>query len=148
MGRKTWESLPWPLAGRINIVLRHYPYYPPLDPCPALQCCALETALYEAREEFAAPHTFAIGGAAVYAAALEHEALARLFLTEVRYYGEADTLFPSLMIWDEGLLGQWTALWQRSAVSEWVYTSEPYGYRFGIWARKEKDGPLEKNRLQ
>ncbi len=86
MGRRTWESLAAPLAGRENIVVtRRAGYQAP----GASIAGSLEAALALCAGE---PLAFVIGGAQLYAAALP---LAHgLVLTEIQRDYEGDVRFP------------------------------------------------------
>jgi dihydrofolate reductase len=87
MGRRTWESLPAPLAGRDNIVITARAGY---DAPGASVAASLEGALALCAGERL---VFVIGGAALYAAALP---LADgLVLTEIHRDYEGDVRFPS-----------------------------------------------------
>lgn len=86
MGRRTWESLGKPLAGRDNIVVTRAPGY--AAPGAAV-AASLEAALASCARS---PLAFVIGGAELYAAALP---LAdALVLTEIRRAYEGDSRFP------------------------------------------------------
>ena len=94
MGRKTWESLPrQPLPGRLNIVITRQPGYtaegaivaPDLDTALAL---AAERAQADGQDE-----AFVIGGAQIYALALDRAD--RLYITEVEAAPDGDTRFPA-----------------------------------------------------
>jgi len=89
MGRRTWESLGKPLAGRENIVVSRRPGFEAPGASVAL---SLEAAIALCAGE---PVVFAIGGAEIYAAALT---LADgLILTEIDAEYPGDTRFPR---WD------------------------------------------------
>lgn len=142
MGRRTWESLGGkPLAHRTNIVLRAYSTYGQRGYEGSIGCCALETALYEASEEYGAPHTFIIGGASVYTEALRHPDCERLYLTEVdAAYPEADTHWPcdmTLWNWQLGACCDRGDLpWlERTACSAWITEPERPRYRFSVWEK-------------
>ena len=90
MGRKTWESLPKPLAGRHNIVVSRQADYaaPGADVVGSL----------EAARALVAPSDdlpFVIGGASLYAQALPNATV--VHWTEVDAEPEGDTHFPA---WD------------------------------------------------
>lgn len=93
MGRKTWASLPFkPLPGRANIVLsRNREYSAPgarlYSGLPMGLAAARSIALRESLDE-----VFVIGGAAIYAAALD---LAdRIYVTEVDAAIDGDVSLP------------------------------------------------------
>jgi dihydrofolate reductase len=95
MGRKTWESLPRrPLKGRTNIVLTHDGAY--VAP-GAVVCDDFSEAVQIAREqaaEDAAGEVCVIGGASLFALALERAR--RLYLTEVEAEVEGDVVLPPI----------------------------------------------------
>lgn len=96
MGRKTWQSIPdrfRPLKGRLNIVLSASSSLSLPD--GVLHCRSLEQAL-KAAEEHQAEKVFVIGGAEVYALALDHPSLARVYMTEIEGDHRCDTFFPVL----------------------------------------------------
>lgn len=86
MGRRTWQSLGRPLAGRRNIVVSRDPAFaaPGCEPAISLESALAACAGTE--------RVFVIGGAQLYTAALP---LAdRLYLTEIHRDFEGDTFFP------------------------------------------------------
>jgi dihydrofolate reductase len=89
MGRKTWDSLPKrPLDRRINVVISRSQVLTP----DAIHASSFEEAMtLTARFE----RRFVIGGASVYAAALESGVPVRLHLTRVEGVWPADTFFPA-----------------------------------------------------
>ncbi|GIX17862.1 MAG: dihydrofolate reductase [Rhodothalassiaceae bacterium] len=91
MGRRTFESLPKPLPGRLNIVLstRENPALPE----GVLHARDPEEALRLAREGLPGRPVMVIGGEAVYRAFLPRAA--RLELTEVALTPEGDAFFPA-----------------------------------------------------
>ena len=96
MGRKTFESIGRrPLPNRENIVISSTPTGVP----KVLTALNLPSALALARYD-----TFIIGGAQVYADALQHPDVTALYATEVDAdFPQADTFFPPLDIdqWQE-----------------------------------------------
>jgi dihydrofolate reductase len=86
MGRKTFESIGSPLAGRNNIVITRSRDW---HPSGCLIAHTLESALVAAAES---PATFVIGGAQIYALALPHAQC--LHLTEIEGDFEGDAFFP------------------------------------------------------
>lgn len=88
MGRKTWESLGRPLPGRRNIVVTRNAGYVAAGAEIATSLAAAVAAVDAADE------AFVIGGAELYAQALQ---LAdRLYLTEIETEVEGDAFFPAL----------------------------------------------------
>jgi len=93
MGRKTWESLPKrPLPGRDNLVLsRDGQYSAPGGRVFTSIQPAIETAKALASAA-GKSEIFAVGGSAIYAAALPFAD--RLYITEVDTVVEGDATFP------------------------------------------------------
>ncbi len=88
MGRRTFQSLGGPLAGRTNIVItRDESFSAP----GALVVHSLKGALRAAEDE-AAAECMIIGGGEIYALALPMAA--RFYLTEVHASPQGDTRFP------------------------------------------------------
>ncbi len=106
MGRKTYESLPpkfAPLKGRINIIISHNADYDPrehssredYDASEVFVVTSLEAA-YELCLEKGWLTPFVMGGGAIYAMALKHPALKKVYITEVECEIEGDVFFPEL----------------------------------------------------
>jgi len=89
MGRKTWQSLPKMLPGRLNIVLSHSEVYGALKASTLLDALSVTKFL---------PDTFIIGGAKVYEDALKQDIVDRILLSRIKgeFYG--DTYFPYRLI--------------------------------------------------
>ena len=85
MGRRTFESIGAPLAGRSNIVITRARDW---HPSGCFIAHTLESAFTAAEPREA----FVIGGAQIYALALPHAQ--RLHLTEIERNFEGDTFFP------------------------------------------------------
>ncbi|MBN8520813.1 MAG: dihydrofolate reductase [Alphaproteobacteria bacterium] len=95
MGRKTFDSimarLGKPLPGRVNIVIsRKNPQY-----TGALTCQNLDEALDQARKT-GSDEIFIIGGAQIYAQAMNEHLADRLYVTHVVGQPEGDAFFPEL----------------------------------------------------
>jgi dihydrofolate reductase/thymidylate synthase len=96
MGRKTWESLPEkfrPLPGRVNLVLSKEGKLS--LPSGVLVSQNLEDAL----KQLSGPeieNVFVIGGAQIFAIALEHPLCHRLFVTHVQGEYGCDVFFPPI----------------------------------------------------
>ena len=86
MGRRTWESLRKPLAGRDNIVVTRTAGY---EPPGAAVASSLEAALALCAGE---PVAFVIGGSQLFAESLP--TAAGLVMTEIHRDFEGDTRFP------------------------------------------------------
>ena len=97
MGRKTWESVPdkWrPFSERLNIVLSRDPDYQ--LPEGVLLADSLEQALQLAKQCSHAKEAFVIGGANLFAQAIQHPACRKLILTEIQAECEVDARFPEI----------------------------------------------------
>jgi len=95
MGRKTWESIGKPLAGRANIVVSRDRGFAAQG---AQAAASLHAALDLARNAEIAPDVMAeicvIGGGQIYAEALPMAD--RLYVTHVSAMPQGDTLFPAI----------------------------------------------------
>lgn len=85
MGRKTWESLPGKLPGRMNIVVSR-------NKIVGADETITDLSKYIAENENTDEEIFVIGGGMVYFELLKHAK--NLYLTEVNEATEADTFFP------------------------------------------------------
>ena len=90
MGRKTFESLGKPLAGRKNNVITRQPDWKAEG---AVIVKNWEDALFVARQTDA-KEVFVIGGGEIYRMAFEKTK--RIYLTRVKTEPEGDTFFPDL----------------------------------------------------
>ena len=93
MGRKTWESIPArfrPLQGRTNIVISHQRDF-------SAAGCSHATS-FEQALEMADPRStcFVIGGAMIYALALQHPDCEQLLITEIDAEFDCQVFFPPL----------------------------------------------------
>jgi dihydrofolate reductase len=94
MGRKTFEAIGKPLAGRVNIVVTRTAGYAAEG---AVVAPDLESALVYAEREATlsgADEIFVIGGGEVYASAIGRAD--RLYITHVDASPEGDTRFPTI----------------------------------------------------
>jgi dihydrofolate reductase len=95
MGRKTFESilasLGKPLPGRVNIIVSRTNY----QHAGALTCKDLEEAVAQAAKTDT-DEICIIGGAQIYAQALEAGLVDRIYLTRVHQAPEGDAFFPAL----------------------------------------------------
>lgn len=89
MGRKTYDSLGRPLPNRTNVVISRTAEH--IEGCQIARSLEEAIALFPAEEEI-----FIIGGAQIYALALE--VADRIYITRVEHDYEGDTSFPE---WDE-----------------------------------------------
>ena len=86
MGRRTFESIGRPLAGRDNIVITHSTDWSRSDCHVAHSLAAALAAVREPRD------AFVIGGAQIYALAIP--IASRLYMTEIERDFEGDAFFP------------------------------------------------------
>nr|UMO78771.1 Dihydrofolate reductase [Pandoravirus belohorizontensis] len=97
MGRATFDSLPRrrPLPGRLHVVLTRRPAGTDTYPKGVLTASGLDEALALTAH---AEKVFVIGGAQVYAEAVDHPACAGVWLTQISSpdYPDADAFFPRL----------------------------------------------------
>ena len=121
MGRKTFESLGKPLAGRKNIAITRQPEWKAEG---VVIVKNLEDALFVAKQTDA-KEVFVIGGGEIYRLAFEKTK--RIYLTSVKAETEGDTFFPELN------------------PDEWYLVSEDnheaddkhkYAYSFQVWEKK------------
>ncbi|HTB35193.1 MAG TPA: dihydrofolate reductase [bacterium] len=103
MGRKTWDSLPFKLPGRSNLVLSRSTTVEskPKGGAPDGVFADLDAALAAAAKLPGAEQVFVIGGAQLFALALPRAQ--RLALTLVRHPFTGDVFFPPLNfgLWQE-----------------------------------------------
>jgi len=95
MGRKTFDSIGKPLAGRTNMVLTRSPHAPVRD-------VVVVRSIAEAIERAAAaPELIVIGGAQIFSLTLGQ--VQRIYLTRVHAHIEGDTHLPALdwSLWHE-----------------------------------------------
>jgi len=122
MGRKTWDSLGRPLPGRLNIVVSRQTG---LELAGAEVFGSLEEALVRAEQwahENGVDELMLIGGAQLYAQALEKGLVSRMYLTRVELAPEGDAWFPEF---DQR---QWRLVSSEAQAEE----GKP-GYHFEIW---------------
>lgn len=91
MGRTTYESIGRPLPGRTSIVLSRDPAWAAEGVEAAVDLPAALTRAAELDDE-----VFLIGGAQVYAAALEAGSVDRMVVTHVQLSPEGDAFFPEI----------------------------------------------------
>lgn len=146
MGRKTWDSIPpkfRPLKDRLNIVItRSAPSNPPDSTLPiteAVRVGSLEQALSYAASR-ATSRVFVMGGAQIYAAALQLPGARRVLLTSIERDFECDTFFP-IQLTGDGQDG-WSRK-SREALQDWTGEEIAEGgqeeadtrYEFQLWER-------------
>jgi dihydrofolate reductase len=117
MGRRTWESLGKPLAGRRNVVLTH-------DVSFAAPGCDVVHSIEEGRALAGGGELFVIGGKALYAAFMP---LAdRLFITRIDTDVAGDTVFPPI---DPG---EWRLVEETPGT---VDPRNPLPHRFAVYEK-------------
>jgi len=119
MGRKTFESIGRPLPGRVNIVISRQDSYEPkgvkvVDSLPAARELAESICLIDGVDE-----AMVIGGAQIYAQAIEEAD--RLYLTEVDAEINGDAWFP------EFERSAWSEIGREDFLAE---GPNPYNYSF------------------
>lgn len=120
MGRKTFESLGKPLAGRKNIVISRQPGW---SAAGAVAVKNIDDALFLAKETDA-KETMVIGGGEIYRTLFEKAK--RIYLTRVEAEPEADTFFPSLNP------KEWRLVSQKKYEAD---EKNIYNYSFQVWER-------------
>jgi dihydrofolate reductase len=94
MGRKTYQSIGKPLAGRNTIIVTRNPAYQ-AEGCMVVQSMQAGLLLAEGSGE---NEIFVIGGGEIYAQALPYAS--RLYLTRVETDASCDTFFPEVA-WED-----------------------------------------------
>lgn len=123
MGRKTWDSLGRPLPGRLNLVVSRQPGLQ-LDGAEVFVSldAAIERADEWAREQ-GVNELMLIGGAQLYAQALEQAE--RMYLTWVALEPEGDAWFPAID----------PDVWRRIGVDHQPATADAPPHAFETWTR-------------
>lgn len=122
MGRKTYESLGKPLAGRLNIVITHQQNWRP-DNEDVVVVNSLDAAIESAALSDAKEASI-IGGGEIYKQSIERAE--RIFLTRVYATPEADTYFPEI---DE-------KNWRLASCQDFPSDDKhAYSYSFQEWVR-------------
>lgn len=104
MGRKTWESLPFPLPGRANLVLSRNPDFTAKGAEVFHDLKAMVGAGFEIAGETGVEEIMLIGGATLYAKLLRH--CDRLYITDVDAMLEGDAHFPAISASDWALVSE------------------------------------------
>jgi len=124
MGRKTWESLPFPLPGRPNLVLTRNPDYTAKG---AEVFTSLEDMIgrgYELAGESGGDEVMLIGGAQLYASLLPH--CDRLYVTRVDAQVDGDASFPLID------LKQWTLVSEEGPIQG---PKDDYAFNITVYKR-------------
>ena len=90
MGRKTFESLPGPLGGRMNVVVSRQEAF---QPDGTVAYPSVEQAL-DAAAEAAGEEVMVIGGGGIYAATIDRAD--RLYITHVALRPDGNVFFPDI----------------------------------------------------
>jgi dihydrofolate reductase len=120
MGRKTFDSLGKPLAGRKNIVITRQPGWKAEGAVPVK---SIEDALFVVNQADA-NEVMVIGGGEIYKALFDRAR--RIYLTRVEVEPEADTFFPHI------LPEQWHLMSQQNHEAD---EKNAYNYSFQLWER-------------
>ena len=120
MGRKSFESLGKPLAGRKNIIITRQKNYHP-EGAVAVQ--SLKDALFVANE-MDVKEVFVIGGGEIFKMAWEKAN--RIYLTRVKMEMEGDTYFPAI---DPK---EWKLISQKDFEAD---EKNAYAHSFQVWER-------------
>ena len=120
MGRKTFESLGKPLAGRKNIVITRHPQWKAEG---VVVVKNIDNALFVAKETDA-KEIMVIGGGEIYKTLFDKAK--RIYLTRVEAEPEADTFFPVLNP------KEWLLLSQKNHEAD---EKNAYNYSFQVWER-------------
>lgn len=97
MGRKTWESLPEkhrPLKHRLNLVLSRHSDLQLLE--GILVAHSIDEALKKLATHKNLESLFVIGGAQIFAEAINHPACHKIYLTQIMQTFDCDTFFPKI----------------------------------------------------
>lgn len=125
MGRKTFETLPRPLAKRRNIILtRNHDYKAP-EGCIVAHSVEDVIKTAEALSENNTTELMICGGAPIYAAFLPHAS--RLYLTQIHATFEGDVYFPAFD-WNE-----WKEVKRTDCEAD---EKNPYSYSFLFLEKK------------
>ena len=114
MGRKTQESLGCALPGRKNIVITRQEKYQAYD--DVLVARSLEDAILLAQRE-KTDKAFIIGGAQIYAEALEKKLVDEMYLTRIFANFNGDTFFPAFPKEEWRVVSE-EPIWERTR--EWI----------------------------
>jgi dihydrofolate reductase len=122
MGRKTFESLGKPLAGRTNIIITRQQQWKPEG---AIVVSNIDEAIAAAAETDA-KEAFIIGGGEIYKQTLP--LVQRVYLTRVHAIVEGDTTFPEISE------KEWELLSQLDFNAD---EKHAYAYSFQVWQRRK-----------
>jgi dihydrofolate reductase len=122
MGRKTFESIGFPLPGRRNIILTRNKDY-------SAEGCEIIYSQEEILDEFLKKEeeAFIIGGAEIYKQFLAYSD--KLYLTIIEHEFSGDTYFPKLD-WQK-----WNKISEKKGTTD---GNNPYSYSYHVYQRKNK----------
>lgn len=130
MGRKTYESIGYPLPNRYNIVLTRDKSFS-IDGLRSETCYSMEETL-KSLETFANDDVFVIGGGEIYKQFLPYAD--RLYLTIVDKDIDGDTEFPA---YKEDFIMEGISLYNGKRCH---HMEDGTAYQFTIWKRKPEIG--------
>ncbi len=125
MGRVTWESLPFPLPGRENLVLTRNENYIAKGATVFTDVNAMIGRGYEIAGETGADEIMLIGGAKLYANLMKY--CDRMYITDVETMIEGDAHFPAILATDWRLVSE-----DRPAQTE----KDDFGYTIRVYERR------------
>jgi len=125
MGRVTWESLPFPLPGRPNLILTRNRNYKAPKAEIYHDVNDMVGRGYELAGELNADEIMLIGGAKLYAALMRY--CQRMYITEVDAMIEGDAHFPAIRA-DHWVLAEET-VFEQQAGDDYPFTVKRYDRR-------------------
>ncbi|RDL38179.1 uncharacterized protein BP5553_05612 [Venustampulla echinocandica] len=150
MGRKTWDSIPSrfrPLKDRRNVIIsRNLPPTSSSEPSSPATVNSISEALdstSQSLNEGTQGRVFVIGGAQIYAAALQRPETKRILLTRILSDFECDAFFP-VILGENGKAEGWRKSgseefdkWTGEALSGKVQEEAGTKYVFEMWERAD-----------
>ncbi|KKW68216.1 hypothetical protein AAV94_06885 [Lampropedia cohaerens] len=131
MGRRTWQSLPGLLPGREHVVVSSQPLQ--LPPGVRLACSLQQALQLPLPGDMVQDRVFVIGGAQIYAQALD---LAdSLYLTEIDAAVEGDTFFPP---WDRSAFVEVSRESQQVPIASADPSGAPVPFAFVHYRRRDR----------
>lgn len=122
MGRKTWESLPFPLPGRANLVLTRNADYNAPKAQVFTDVHAMIGQGYEIAGKTGVSEVMLIGGAMLYAGLLKY--CGRLYVTEVDALIDGDAHFPAVIASDWSIVSE--TPYPQGAKDDYPFTVKVY----------------------
>ena len=124
MGRKTWESLPFPLPGRPNLVLTRDEKYQASKAEVFRDIRSFVGRGYELAGENGSEEVIIIGGAQLYELLMPY--IERQYITQISEEVEGDAIFPAP---DKK---EWVLSSSRSGLKT---EKDDYDFKFEVWDR-------------